>query len=443
MHSGEISNNSASGVHAGSGPATAGGGGYGGGIITSGAFIMNDGTIGNNFANVSSGIHSGNVAFMGSGGSIELNGGTVSHNRGGVAIVARDFTMNGGIISYNEGDGVSVASIFTMHSGTISHNQGVGVRNDATFNMNGGTISFNGSGVSNSRTFTMNNGTIIDNNGSGVSSSGNNGNFTLNNGTIGRNAGAGVFTSARFNMNGGLIYSNLNRGVNHTGGAFNFDGGWIFDNTRDGVSDDISIAQAGTFNNNVWDMNIGAIGSHPHGFVCTLPALDISMPQESEAPQEIISITEEWIARGTVEATPTTATVLINGQRVAFQAFNIEGSNYFRLRDLSYALRGTSAQFNVGWDEANGFIIITLGEPYEPIGGEMQIVATGAVTATANEAKLYFPLGSSLIPEPHVFLHRAANIDGSNYLMLRDLSPQLGFDVDWDTATSTILITTR
>ena len=33
-------------------------------------------------------------------------------------------------------------------------------------------------------------------------------------------------------------------------------------------------------------------------------------------------------------ATPTASTVLVNGEKKAFDAYNIEGSNYFKLRDL-------------------------------------------------------------------------------------------------------------
>ena len=40
------------------------------------------------------------------------------------------------------------------------------------------------------------------------------------------------------------------------------------------------------------------------------------------------------------------------GEKKAFDAYNIEGSNYFKLRDLAYVLNGTDKQFEVGWDAA-------------------------------------------------------------------------------------------
>jgi hypothetical protein len=40
-------------------------------------------------------------------------------------------------------------------------------------------------------------------------------------------------------------------------------------------------------------------------------------------------------------ASPTSSTVLVNGKNVAFDAYNINGNNYFKLRDLAYTLNGT------------------------------------------------------------------------------------------------------
>ena len=55
-----------------------------------------------------------------------------------------------------------------------------------------------------------------------------------------------------------------------------------------------------------------------------------------------------------LKATPTTSTVLVNGEQVAFDAYNIDGSNYFKLRDLGAALG-----FEVGWTQEQGMFINT------------------------------------------------------------------------------------
>ena len=63
-------------------------------------------------------------------------------------------------------------------------------------------------------------------------------------------------------------------------------------------------------------------------------------------------------------AKPTASTVLVNGKNVAFDAYNIEGSNYFKLRDLAFTLSGTEKQFDVGWDGANNMIVIDTIKEY-------------------------------------------------------------------------------
>ena len=132
---------------------------FGGGVcVSSGStinFIMNGGTISDNFASYGAGVY---VASM---GSFTLSGGTIYGNRGGVAgggvYVDGTFTMNNGTISGNhspipeypitKGGGVYVEGTFNMNNGTISDNIGIyggGVYVEGgTFNMSSGTVSGN------------------------------------------------------------------------------------------------------------------------------------------------------------------------------------------------------------------------------------------------------------------------------------------------------------
>lgn len=49
----------------------------------------------------------------------------------------------------------------------------------------------------------------------------------------------------------------------------------------------------------------------------------------------------------TVATKPTASKVSVNGKDVSFEAYNIEGNNYFKLRDLAKALTGSNKQFEV------------------------------------------------------------------------------------------------
>jgi|GEM_PF-3591666 len=133
-------------------------------------------------------------------------------------------------------------------------------------------------------------------------------------------------------------------------------------------------------------------------------------------------------------ANPTASTVLVNGKNVAFDAYNINGNNYFKLRDLAYILSGTEKQFDVGWDGANNAISLTSGQSYTVVGGEMQGKGAGAKTPA--------PTTSKIIKDGAEVSFTAYNIEGNNYFKLRDIGAAFNFGVTWDGAKNTIVIDT-
>jgi len=66
-----------------------------------------------------------------------------------------------------------------------------------------------------------------------------------------------------------------------------------------------------------------------------------------------------------VLASPASASVTINDRPVVFSAYNINGANYFRLRDVAFALNGTDSQFNVSWSEAANAVTLLPGQAYD------------------------------------------------------------------------------
>ena len=131
---------------------------------------------------------------------------------------------------------------------------------------------------------------------------------------------------------------------------------------------------------------------------------------------------------------PTGASVLVNGIRTEFEAYHIDGNNFFRLRDLAYALNGTEKQFSVEWDGAANAIILTSGQPYVPVGGEM---AQGDGTPQYARATT-----STVFLDGYEIDITAYNIGGNNFFRLRDIMRELDVGVTWDGATSTIGIDT-
>ena len=126
--------------------------------------------------------------------------------------------------------------------------------------------------------------------------------------------------------------------------------------------------------------------------------------------------------------------MLVNGKPVAFDAYNINNNNYFKLRDLAFILSGTEKQFEVVWDGASNAIHLTSGEPYTVVGGEMTGKGAGDKTPAATTSKVY--LDGKEMP------FAAYASEGNNYFKLRDIGEAFDFGVDWDGATNTIIIDT-
>ncbi|MCL2002736.1 MAG: S-layer homology domain-containing protein [Oscillospiraceae bacterium] len=322
---------------------------YGSGVYNSGTFTMNSGSIS---GNASTRIGGGGVLMMmGNGIFFTMNGGDISNNTssengGGVYFSRGTFIMNGGKISRNTaerwGGGVAGDGAFTMNGGEISENianGGVNIYSSrsgggggvyasgGSFVVNNGTISnnsaINGGGMSVSftsiDTFTMNGGTVRNNtasrNGGGVYTEGSGGMVTMNGGAIHGNTanenGGGVsigsVLNGTFTMTGGEIYSNTavgnGGGASNNGGTFTVDGGWIYNN-RAASGADIHL-DGGTFNNNVFNANLGAIGSPPFAAEWARPGIAAAL-EKGFVPADIqdsytATITRQEFARMAVE----------------------------------------------------------------------------------------------------------------------------------------------
>ncbi|MDD4688869.1 MAG: WG repeat-containing protein [Eubacteriales bacterium] len=134
-------------------------------------------------------------------------------------------------------------------------------------------------------------------------------------------------------------------------------------------------------------------------------------------------------------AKPTSATVLVNGKEIKFDAYEIAGYNFFKLRDLATVVSGTQKQFEVVWNESDNRIDLISDKPYTPVGGELSVGGKEAtVSATMST--------SSLTVDDYVIGLVAYNINDNNYFKLRDVAKAFNIGVTWDDATQTIGIDT-
>ena len=137
-----------------------------------------------------------------------------------------------------------------------------------------------------------------------------------------------------------------------------------------------------------------------------------------------------------VPASPTASKVTVNGEAKAFEAYNINDNNYFKLRDIAYVLNGTDASFSVGWDGAANSIALVKGEAYAPTGSEMKVSGTKDIKDAVEST-------SAILIDGQKAALKAYTIKGNNYFKLRDLGTALGFQIGWDNASQTISITSE
>ena len=127
--------------------------------------------------------------------------------------------------------------------------------------------------------------------------------------------------------------------------------------------------------------------------------------------------------------------LLVNGKPIECEKYNIDGSNYFKLRDIACLLNGTVAQFAVSYDAEANAVVIAPGLPYEPLGGELIIGADNSAS-TVPSPQAVWVADASVGDYMTIY-----NIGGSNFFRLRDLGMLLGFVVDYDAGTDTALVT--
>jgi len=141
-----------------------------------------------------------------------------------------------------------------------------------------------------------------------------------------------------------------------------------------------------------------------------------------------------YVTNKPVTAVPTSSTVKVNGKAVSFDAYNINGNNYFKLRDIAYVLNGTPKQFGVDWNDLYKYIYITSNTSYETVGNELTVGGKIDKQATPTVGEVY-------VDNQYVLL-TSYNIDGYNYFKLRDLASALNFGVTYAGDTNTVDIDT-
>lgn len=155
----------------------------------------------------------------------------------------------------------------------------------------------------------------------------------------------------------------------------------------------------------------------------------VSVKQSVESTKSGVALSmSDMPAGGTAYA--STQMVSIDGKAVELQAYALKdangyATNYVKLRDVAYALNGTAAQFEVGWD---GNVNIITQRPYIPNGSEMSTPFSGDRSYTVPTTQTNI---NGVAADLAAIILTDDNGGGYTYYQLRDLGRTLGFNVGW------------
>lgn len=136
------------------------------------------------------------------------------------------------------------------------------------------------------------------------------------------------------------------------------------------------------------------------------------------------------------DVTPSPQNLSVDGTDTDCDKYNIDGSNYFKLRDLAYLLRESGSRFSVSFDTERNAVAVVSGKDYVPAGGELERGEDLSKTAVVSKQTVL--INGETVEGLSVY-----NIGGNNYFKLRDLGSALGFTVDFDADSNTAVVLSK
>ena len=126
----------------------------------------------------------------------------------------------------------------------------------------------------------------------------------------------------------------------------------------------------------------------------------------------------------TVDAVKNTKKITLDGEEVMVGAYDVEGYNYLKLRDVAAILNTKKCQFNVGFDKPTRLITVELAKGYEKVEGDLAEIKDEKAKAIVSVKKILVNGEEKEI--------KTALINEYNYMQLRDLGTLVGLGVGYD-----------
>lgn len=138
----------------------------------------------------------------------------------------------------------------------------------------------------------------------------------------------------------------------------------------------------------------------------------------------ILSLLSEHIQAKDITATPSKTKISVNGNTFDIETYSVNGSQYFKLRDIAYLLKGTKCKFNITNDKVSKTIKILCNKSYKSVGGEMTFGKVMSKKVSENRTTVYkdeFPLNI-----------KSYLINGNIYFTIMDIARMFDFNVTND-----------
>lgn len=113
-------------------------------------------------------------------------------------------------------------------------------------------------------------------------------------------------------------------------------------------------------------------------------------------------------------------------------AYDVEGYNYLKLRDIAAILNGKKCQFDVGYDEPTKLISVELAKGYEKVEGDLAEIKDEKAKAIIRVIKILVNGEEKEV--------KTALINEYNYMRLRDLGSLVGLNVGYDKVNKVIML---
>lgn len=153
---------------------------------------------------------------------------------------------------------------------------------------------------------------------------------------------------------------------------------------------------------------------------------------EEKVKEEAKEVKEKVEEKEVRKVKATTQKVRLDDKDVAIYGYNIDGENYFKLRDVAAVLKDSKVKFGVEYKD--GLVTLTKGADYKALDTDQKEVKAESEAMLTNDK---VKVGETDLTA------KAFKIDGNNYYRVRDLGKALEFGVDYDEASNTVLLSSE